>query len=380
MAGPGFPGAVQSRQGRQRRGREEAIMKIMIAAGGTGGHVFPALAVAAHLRTGGHEVVWMGAPDSFESRTVPRHGIAMELVRVQGLRGKGLLRWLAAPARLLGALLQALAALRRQRPNIMLGMGGFASGPGGVAAWLCRRPLVIHEQNAAAGLTNRLLAHLARRVLEAFPGTFDGARVRTVGNPVRAGFAELPAPAQRIGARGAPGQVLVVGGSQGARVLNEVVPAALARMPAAQRPQVLHQGGRTVALARAAYAECGVDGDVREFIDDMASAYAWADLVICRAGASTVAELAAAGCAALLVPYPHAVDDHQTRNGQYLVDAGAALMVPEALLTGELLAEMLGGLLLRRQQLVSMGAAARAAAWPEAAADIARNCLECACP
>ncbi|MBL6750155.1 MAG: undecaprenyldiphospho-muramoylpentapeptide beta-N-acetylglucosaminyltransferase [Nevskia sp.] len=352
----------------------------MIAAGGTGGHVFPALAVAHELRARGHQVVWMGAPDSFESRTVPRHGIAMEYVRVQGLRGKGALRWLAAPARLLRALAQALAALRRQRPNLLLGMGGFASAPGGVAAWLCRRPLVIHEQNAAAGLTNRLLAHLAMRVLQAFPGTFAGPRVRTVGNPVRAGFAELPPPAQRIGARGAPGQVLVVGGSQGSRVLNEVVPAALARMAQAQRPRLRHQGGRTVELARAAYARHGVDGEVCEFIDDMAAAYAWADLVICRAGASTVAELAAAGCAALLVPYPHAVDDHQTRNGQYLVDAGAALMVPEALLTAERLAEMLGGLLARRGQLVTMGVAARAAAWPDAVGAIAQACMECACP
>jgi UDP-N-acetylglucosamine--N-acetylmuramyl-(pentapeptide) pyrophosphoryl-undecaprenol N-acetylglucosamine transferase len=201
-----------------------------------------------------------------------------------------------------------------------------------------------------------------------------------VGNPVRAGFAELPPPAQRIAARGMPGQLLVIGGSQGSRALNAMVPAALALLPPAQRPQVRHQGGRTVEMARAAYAEHGVAGEVCEFIDDMPAAYAWADLVICRAGASTVAELAAAGCAALLVPYPHAVDDHQTRNGQYLVKAGAALLVPEAVLTPEVLAQMLGGLLERREQLAQMGAAARAAAWPQAVAGIAQACLECASP
>jgi len=351
-------------------------MKIMIAAGGTGGHVFPGLAVAQVLRARGHEVVWMGTPDSFESRTVPRHGIEVRLVHVKGLRGKGALSWLGAPLRLLRALREALAVLRAERPDVLLGMGGFAAGPGGLAAWLSRRPLVIHEQNSIAGLTNRLLARLARRVLEAFPGTFPQAR--TVGNPVRPGFAELADPAQRIGARTGAAQLLVIGGSLGARALNETVPAALALMPAAQRPRVRHQGGRTVEAAQAAYARHGVEGEVSAFIEDMPAAYAWADLVICRAGASTIAELAAAGCAALLVPFPHAVDDHQTRNGQYLVDAGAALMVPEHLLSPELLAEMLGGLLARREQLIAMGRAARKAAWPDAVNAIADVCLEAA--
>lgn len=351
-------------------------MKIMIAAGGTGGHVFPGLAVAQVLRARGHEVVWMGTPDSFEARTVPQQGIELRLVRVKGLRGKGALSWLGAPLRLLRALLDASAVLRAERPDVLLGMGGFAAGPGGLAAWLSRRPLVIHEQNSIAGLTNRLLARIARRVLEAFPGTFAGAE--TVGNPVRPGFAELADPAQRLAARGLPGQVLVIGGSLGAKALNEMVPAALALMPAAQRPRVRHQGGRTVAAAQAAYAQHGVQGEVSAFIEDMPAAYAWADLVICRAGASTVAELAAAGCAALLVPYPHAVDDHQTRNGQYLVDAGAALMVPEHMLSPALLAEMLGGLLQRREQLATMGQAARKAAWPDAVNTIANVCLEVA--
>ena len=348
----------------------------MIMAGGTGGHVFPGLAVAEALRSRGHEVVWMGAPDSFESRTVPRHGIAVEYVRVQGLRGKGLGKLLGAPLRLLRSLGDALAVLRRQRPNVVLGMGGFAAGPGGLAAWLLRRPLVIHEQNAIAGLTNRLLARLARRVLQSFPGTFAGAP--TVGNPVRAGFAELPDPASRLAAHPGPGRVLVIGGSLGARALNAMVPAALAQMPASARPLVRHQGGRTLEIAQAAYRDHAVEAEVTAFIEDMPAAYAWADLVICRAGASTVAELAAAGCAALLVPFPHAVDDHQTRNGQYLVDAGAALMVPEHRLTPELLAEMLGGLLSRRPQLVEMAQAARRAAWPGAVDAIADACLECA--
>ena len=351
-------------------------MKIMIAAGGTGGHVFPGLAVAQVLRARGHEVVWMGTPDSFEARTVPRHGIEVRFVRVKGLRGKGALSWLGAPLRLLRALGDALTVLRAERPDVLLGMGGFAAGPGGLAAWLTRRPLVIHEQNSIAGLTNRLLARIARRVLEAFPHTF--ARAETVGNPVRPGFAELADPAQRIGARGTPAQVLVIGGSLGAKALNEMVPAALALIPPVQRPLVRHQGGRTLEAAQAAYARHGVNGEVTAFIDDMVAAYSWADLVICRAGASTVAELAAAGCAALLVPYPHAVDDHQTRNGQYLVDAGAALMVPEDILTPELLAEMLEGLLARRAQLVAMAQAARRAAWPNAVNVIADACLEAA--
>jgi UDP-N-acetylglucosamine--N-acetylmuramyl-(pentapeptide) pyrophosphoryl-undecaprenol N-acetylglucosamine transferase len=351
-------------------------MKIMIAAGGTGGHVFPGLAVAQVLRARGHQVVWMGTPDSFEARTVPQHGIELRLVRVKGLRGKGALSWLGAPLRLLRALRDALAVLRAERPDVLLGMGGFAAGPGGLASWLTRRPLVIHEQNSIAGLTNRLLARIARRVLQAFPNTF--VKAETVGNPVRAGFAELDDPEQRIGQRAAPGRVLIVGGSLGARALNEIVPEALALIPAAQRPLVRHQGGRTLETAQAAYARHGVSAELSAFIDDMPAAFGWADLVICRAGASTVAELAAAGCAALLVPYPHAVDDHQTSNGQYLVDAGAALMVPEEILNAELLAQMLSGLLARREQLATMAQAARKAAWPDAVNVIADICLQAA--
>jgi len=350
-------------------------MKILIAAGGTGGHVFPALAVAKVLQRRGHSVVWMGAPNSFEARVVPTHGITIEFVRVTGLRGKGLLKMLTAPLLLCRAVFEAIAILRRQRPQLVLGMGGFASGPGGLAAWLTRRPLLIHEQNAAPGLTNRLLARIANVVLEAFPNTFAGAR--TVGNPVRAGFAELPAPRQRYAEHEslAP-RLLVLGGSQGARALNEMVPAALALLPVDVRPQVRHQAGRTLDVAQAAYTRHGVAADVLPFIDDMPSAYAWADLVVCRAGASTIAELAAAGCAALLIPFPHAVDDHQTRNGQYLVDAGAALMVAEAVLTPDTLADLLRSLFAHRRDLVTMASAARAAAWVAADERIADLCLE----
>lgn len=352
-------------------------MKAMIMAGGTGGHVFPALAVAQVLRDRGHHVVWMGAPDSFESRIVPSHDIPMEFVRIAGLRGKGLLRWLSAPWRLLRALLDASAALARQRPQVVLGMGGFAAGPGGLVARLRRVPLVIHEQNAVAGLTNRMLARIASVVLQAFPDTFHGAR--TVGNPVREGFAELPPPDQRTGRSDGPPRMLVLGGSQGARSLNLCVPEALALLPEAQRPQVRHQGGRSVATADQAYAQHGVRAEIIAFIDDMPSAYGWADLVLCRAGASTVAELAAAGCASLLVPYPHAVDDHQTRNGGYLVDAGAAELIQEQDLDASRLSALLRRLFEDRPRLLKMANAARAAAWPDAAGAIADVCENAAC-
>lgn len=347
-------------------------IKVMIMAGGTGGHVFPALAVAQVMRTQGHEIVWMGTPDSFESRTIPQHGIAMEFVRVSGLRGKGVVKLLKAPLLLLRALLDARAVLRRQKPDVVLGMGGFAAGPGGLMAWLMRVPLVIHEQNAAAGLTNRLLASIATRVLQAFPKTF--ANALTVGNPVRAGFAELPAPEQRMAHGGAP-RMLVIGGSQGARALNELVPKALALMPEAQRPQVRHQAGRTLEVAQKSYADAQVNASVEAFINDMPAAYAVADLVVCRSGASTVAELAAAGCAALLVPFPAAVDDHQTRNGEFLVAAGGAVIAQERDINVEKLSALLGNLLGDREKLVRMAKASREKAVPDAVEKIVAECL-----
>lgn len=344
-------------------------MKVLIMAGGTGGHVYPALAVAHELRARGHDVVWMGAPDSFEARVVPAQGFPIETIRVSGLRGKGVLKVLLAPLLIARAMLDAWAVLRRQAPGAVLGMGGFAAGPGGLVARLWGVPLVIHEQNAVAGLTNRWLARLAQRVLQAFPDTFAGAT--TVGNPVRTAIQSVTEPGARLGARHGPLHALVIGGSQGARGLNQKVPEGLALLPAHERPEVWHQGGRTLAVAQEAYRRAGVDATLEAFIDDMAAAYAWADLVICRAGASTIAELAAAGCAALLVPFPAAVDDHQTRNGAYLVSRGAAVLIPEAQLTGATLARTLRELLGDRARLLAMAQAARAATWPRAEAVIA---------
>lgn len=349
---------------------------IVVMAGGTGGHVFPALAVAERLRELGHEVVWMGTRAGLEARVVPAHGFAVEWVAIGGLRGKGVMTLLLAPLRLLRALTQAFAILRRRRPQLVIGLGGFVTGPGGLAAWLLRRPLVIHEQNAIAGLTNRLLARLARRVLEAFPDTFpENARRRTVGNPVRAGIAMLPPPAQRQSGRSGPARLLVLGGSLGALALNRGVPQALALLPEDLRPQVRHQAGRTLEEAKKAYAAAGLDIEPEAFIDDMAAAYAWADLVVCRAGALTVAELAAAGLPALLVPFPHAVDDHQTANAQYLVSAGAALLIQERDLTPAVFADALQSLLSDRPKLQRMAEAARRRAWPRARDQIVDECL-----
>lgn len=347
-------------------------MKVLVMAGGTGGHVYPALAAAAELKRRGHGVVWMGTPDSFEARTVPQHGIDIEYIHIAGLRGKGAARWLSMPFRLLRAMLEAGRVLGRQRPQVVLGMGGFAAGPGGLMAWLRRIPLVIHEQNAVAGLTNRWLAWVATAALQAFPNALRGGH--TVGNPVRADIAALPTPAQRFAAHvGAP-RLLVMGGSLGAKALNERVPQALAQLPVAQRPQVRHQAGRTLDVARTAYQANGVDAEITPFIDDMPAAYAWADLVVCRAGASTVAELAAAGCAALFVPFPYAVDDHQTKNAEYLVAAGAAELIQERELTAERLAARLAALLADRMRLQTMATAARAVAWLDATREIADAC------
>jgi len=345
-----------------------AIVNVLIMAGGTGGHVFPALAVAARLRELGHAVTWMGAPDSFESRKVPEAGFPIEYVRVSGLRGKGVMKLITAPLLLLRALLDALAVLQKTQPAVVLGMGGFAAGPGGLAACLKRVPLVIHEQNAAAGLTNRLLARLATVVLQAFPNTFPHG-AQTVGNPTRMGFAELPTPAARVAATGLA-RVLVVGGSQGAKALNQIVPQALALLPATTRPRVRHQAGRTLAVAQAAYAEVGLADASEAFITDMPAAYAEADLVICRSGASTIAEVAAAGVASVLVPFPFAVDDHQTANARYLAEAGAAVLIQERDLTPQRLAQTLQGLLADRAALVRMGEAARGKAWTQATEDI----------
>ncbi len=356
------------------------VRRVLVMAGGTGGHVFPALAVARELRSLGIEVVWMGTHAGLESRLVPEAGFSVEWVTVTGLRGNGLAGWMAAPWRLLRALWEALAAIRRVAPDVVLGMGGFATGPGGLAAWLLRRPLVIHEQNSVAGLTNRLLAHLAKRVLIAFPNTFPshfGAIV--TGNPIRPEIAALAMEGsygEEIKAK-ETWHLLVLGGSQGAAALNATLPAALALLPAEKRPSVWHQsGGRLLEQTQSAYHDVGITGRIEPFIVDMAAAYRWADLVVCRAGALTVAEVAAAGVAAVLVPYPHAVDDHQTNNARLLVDADAAILLPQSELNRERLAEILGNLGDNPEHLQGMGRRARSVAHPTATDHVVAQLLE----
>ncbi len=350
---------------------------ILVMAGGTGGHVYPALAVARALQANSREIVWLGTHRGLESRIVPEAGIDMEWISIKGLRRKGVLALIIAPIQLGWALLQSLAVIIRRRPAVVLGMGGFVSGPGGVAAWLTRRPLVIHEQNAAAGMTNRLLARLARVVLQAFPGSFNSNVIaETVGNPVREDIAAIPAPADRYSNRHGPVRLLVLGGSQGALALNRTVPAALTLLDAQARPLVRHQcGERTLQTARDAYAENDVDVELMPFIEDMAEVYAWADLVVCRAGALTVAELCAAGLPALFVPYPAAVDDHQTANAKPMADAGAAVVIQETELTPTLLANLLRDWLQSRESLMQRAEKARALAKPDALNRITELCL-----
>jgi UDP-N-acetylglucosamine--N-acetylmuramyl-(pentapeptide) pyrophosphoryl-undecaprenol N-acetylglucosamine transferase len=350
----------------------------LIMAGGTGGHVFPALALARELRARSWQVVWLGTRRGLEARLVPAEMITLEWLSVGGLRGKGVLVWLRAPLKLARALLQALVVIRRRRPALVVGLGGFVAGPGGVAAWLLRRPLLIHEQNAIAGFTNRCLSHLARRVLTAFPGSFaPRVHAQVVGNPVRREIAELPPPAQRFALRQGPIRVLVVGGSQGATRLNATLPFALARASATQPFEVQHQAGeRWIDAAKRNYAEAGMSARLQPFIEDMAAVYGWADVVICRAGALTVSELAAAGVASILVPFAAATDDHQTRNAAFLVDAGAAVVIAERELSAERLAAELLRLCPGRGRLLAMAERARALARPRAAHDLAEACAE----
>src|SRR6185369_9224673 len=346
-------------------------------AGGTGGHVFPALALARLLRSRSYQVVWLGTRRGLEARVVPQNNLPIEWLSVGGLRGKGITTLLAAPFRLAHALYQALRVMRRHRPIAVVGLGGFVTGPGGVAAWLTRAPLVIHEQNAIAGFTNKRLAPLAREVLEAFPNSFDaGTKARAIGNPVRAEIFALPPPVERFAHRGGAIRILVIGGSLGAMKLNAVVPFALAKLAGTIQFDVRHQAGeKWVENARKSYADANVRADVRPFIDDMAEAYGWADLVICRAGALTVSELAAAGVGAILVPFPAAVDDHQTHNARYLVSEGAAVLIADRDLTAERLAEELQRLCAGRGKLLAMAERARLLARPHAAEELAESCL-----
>jgi UDP-N-acetylglucosamine--N-acetylmuramyl-(pentapeptide) pyrophosphoryl-undecaprenol N-acetylglucosamine transferase len=348
---------------------------IMIMAGGTGGHVFPALAVAEYLHEQGWRVVWLGARSGLESTLVPKYGYEMSWLRFSGLRGKGLLRALALPANLLLAFWQSARAILARRPDVVLGMGGYISFPGGMMASLFGRPLAIHEQNSIAGLANKVLSRLADRVLQAFPEALPGAQL--TGNPVRKEIAALSAPRARYAARAGRIKLLVLGGSLGAQALNETVPRALALLDADARPEVTHQAGaKHIESLSAAYAAAGIKAEALAFIDDMASCYGAADLVICRAGALTVAELACAGVASILVPFPHAVDDHQTANAKFLSARGAAILLPQPELSAGGLAVLLRGL--TRERLLDMAEKARSLGKPDATVAVARVCMELA--
>jgi len=349
---------------------------VMIMAGGTGGHIFPGLAVAKVLRERGVPVTWLGADGAMETRLVPQHDIPIDTLAIGGLRGKGKLALIGAPLRLLRAIRAAGFLIRDRQPRAVIAFGGFASGPGGIAARLHGLPLLVHEQNRAPGMTNRVLSRVARRVLAGFPGSF-AKREEAVGNPVRAEIAAITPPDLRLANRQGPLHLLVLGGSQGARVLNNAVPKALAALGAGMPVQVRHQSGEKLhAEALQAYADAGVQASVEPFIADMAEAFAWADLVVCRSGASTLAELCAVGVGSVLVPFAAAVDDHQTRNAEYLVERGAAVLLKQ----GETLATQLEGVLrdlsensARRMQMAN---AARALAKVDAAERIADIILE----
>jgi UDP-N-acetylglucosamine--N-acetylmuramyl-(pentapeptide) pyrophosphoryl-undecaprenol N-acetylglucosamine transferase len=347
---------------------------ILVMAGGTGGHIFPALAVAHQLRDAGWRVVWLGNPEGMEAKLVPQHGFEMVNLKFAALRGKGLVRKLLLPLNLLRGFWQALKAIRQVRPNVVLGMGGYITFPGGMMAALTGVPLVLHEQNSVAGLANKVLAGVADRILTGFPEVF--AKGAWVGNPVRPEIAKIAPPAERLTERSGPLHVLVIGGSLGAQALNEMVPQGMALLGESDQPQIVHQAGeKHLEALKANYAAVGVQAHCVSFIEDMAGAYEWADLVICRAGALTIAELAAAGVASILVPFPHAVDDHQTGNAKFLVHAGGAFLLPQTDLTPEAIA------LIRnysRSQLLEMSEKARSLAKPDATEEVATICAEIA--
>lgn len=343
-------------------------------AGGTGGHIFPGLAVAEVLAARGWRVCWMGVQTGMETEIVPKHGYEMTWVNFQGVRGKGLTTFLLLPSRLLYAFWQALRAIRRVRPDVVLSMGGYVALPGGMMASLLGRPLIVHEQNSVAGSTNRLLARLADRVLTSFEGAFErNVTAITSGNPIRAAFKSCPSPVDRLAHRTGPLRVTILGGSLGAKALNDAVPAALALLPETERPEVVHQTGHAhIAAVEALYIQHGVQAKVIAFIDDVAAQLAWSDVVVCRAGATTLAELAAVGVASVLIPFPFAIDDHQTRNARVYADHGAAVLLPQSELSGERLLEVLRAR--NRQHLVDMSMRARELGRPDAAEVVARVC------
>jgi len=346
---------------------------LLIMAGGTGGHIFPGLAVAQEARAQGWQVVWMGARGGMEERLVPRQGYAAAWIRARAARGKGLVEKLLLPANLLYSFWESARHIRRIRPDVVLGLGGYVAFPGGMMASLLGRPLALHEQNAIAGLANRVLAGVSDKVMVGFPKALSGAE--WTGNPVRSEIAGIAPPDERFRQREGRLRLLIVGGSLGAKALNEAVPRALALL--AERPWVVHQSGeKQLEALRAAYAAAGVQGELVAFIDDMARRYAEADLVICRAGALTIAELSAGGMASILVPFPHAVDDHQTANARFLAERGAAILLPQPELSAERLATLIGAL--DRPALLKMAQNARALGKPDAARVVAQRCMELA--
>jgi UDP-N-acetylglucosamine--N-acetylmuramyl-(pentapeptide) pyrophosphoryl-undecaprenol N-acetylglucosamine transferase len=347
------------------------VSTILIMAGGTGGHIFPGLAVAEQMRAAGWDVVWMGARGGMEERLVPKHGYRTAWIRAKAARGKGLVQKLLLPANLLYSFWESARLIRRLQPSVVLGLGGYVAFPGGMMASLLNRPLALHEQNAIAGLANRVLSGVSDKVMVAFPEALRSAE--WTGNPVRREIAAIAPPHERFSERQGPLRLLVVGGSLGAQALNEAVPRALSLLSAPV--SVVHQAGeKHIDALRDNYRAAGVQGELVAFIDDMARRYAEADLVICRAGAVTIAELSAGGVASILVPFPHAVDDHQSANARFLADKGAAILVPQ----GEMTAEKLAGLIasLERPKLLDMATKARALGKPDAARVVAKRCME----
>ncbi len=349
---------------------------LMIMAGGTGGHVYPAMAVADFLKNKGWQIVWLCTEGGMENRLIATKDYQKAMITMRGVRGNGLMGWLLLPVKLAKAFGQSAKALRQYQPNVVLGMGGFAAFPGGLMAKLLGKPLIVHEQNSVAGLTNKTLAHVAQRVLVAFPAAF-GSKAVLVGNPVRENITQILVPEARLQKHDGALRLLIVGGSLGAQALNEVLPKALAQIPVNKRPEVVHQAGeKHIATLLAHYEAAKVKADARAFIDDMAEMYTWADIVICRAGALTIAELSAAGVASVLVPFPYAVDDHQTSNAHYLSDAGAAVLIPQTEFTVEKVAKLLQDL--TREKCLDMAIKARVLGKPEATATVANICMELA--
>ena len=352
--------------------------KILIMAGGTGGHVFPGLAVAELWRTQGYDVAWLGTLHGLDAKLVPAAHLSFYQIKITGLRGKGLVGYLQAPWKILRATIQSIKLIRKLQPDVVLSMGGYVAGPGGVAAWLLRKPLIVHEQNAIPGTTNKLLAYFAKQVLTAFPIAFKNhKKMQWVGNPIRASLSALPDSATRLAGRTGALKILVLGGSQGAQKINQIIPTVLATLPLEQRPEIWHQtGARHLETTQQYYVQNNVTANVAPFIDDMTAAYSWADLVICRSGALTVSELAGAGVASILIPFPFAVDDHQTANAQVLVNVNAAIMIQERDLKLEKLLTLIQDFTQHREKLITMATQARTLAKPEATQQVVDICFK----